>query len=100
MMLACQGAVRSGNLPARGAPRDAQHDIRIRLTHGRGSLAPPALLSFGPMITKRAAKPAQPGDPGTTVRPRRKAAAKSATVPAATEAPIDNAQLDAAILRF
>ena len=49
---------------------------------------------------KRAAKPAQPGDPGTTVRPRRKAAARSATVPAATEAPIDNAQLDAAILRF
>jgi hypothetical protein len=52
------------------------------------------------MITKRAAKPARPGDPGTTVRPRRKAAAKTATVPAATEAPIDNAQLDAAILRF
>jgi hypothetical protein len=52
------------------------------------------------MITKRAAKPAKPGDPATTVRPRRKAAAKTATVPAATEAPIDNTQLDAAILRF
>jgi hypothetical protein len=52
------------------------------------------------MITKRAAKPAQPGDPASTVRPRRKAAAKSATVPSATEAPVDGVQLDAAILRF
>ncbi len=52
------------------------------------------------MITKRAAKPAQPGDPASTVRPRRKAAAKTATVPPATDAPIDGAQLDAAILRF
>ena len=52
------------------------------------------------MITKRAAKPAQPGDPGSTVRPRRRAAAKTATVPPATEAPIDGVQLDAAILRF
>jgi hypothetical protein len=52
------------------------------------------------MITKRAAKPAKPADPATTVQPRRKAAAKSATVPAATEAPIDNTQLDAVILRF
>jgi hypothetical protein len=52
------------------------------------------------MITKRAASPAMPGDPTTTVRPRRKAAAKTATIPAATEAPIDNIQLDAAILRF
>ena len=52
------------------------------------------------MITKRGAKPAQPGDPGSTVRPRRQAAAKTATVPAATEAPIDGIQLDASILRF
>ena len=52
------------------------------------------------MITKRAAKPAQPGDPDSTVRPRRKAAAKTATVPPATEAPVDGVQLDAAILRF
>ena len=52
------------------------------------------------MITKRAAKPAEPGDPASTVRPRRKAAAKTATVPPATEAPIDGVQLDAAILRF
>ena len=52
------------------------------------------------MITKRAARPAKPADPATTVRPRRKAAAKTATVPPATEAPIDNTQLDAAILRF
>ena len=57
------------------------------------------------MITKRAAKqaaakPAQPGDPGSTVKPRRKAAAKTATVPPASEAPIDGLQLDAAILRL
>ena len=52
------------------------------------------------MTTKRAAKPAQAGDPGSTVKPRRKAAAKVASTPAATDAPIDNAQLDAAILRF
>ena len=51
------------------------------------------------MITKRA-KPAQPADPESTVRPRRTAAARTATVPAASEAPIDGAQLDAAILRF
>ena len=52
------------------------------------------------MITKRAAKPAKPGDPASTVRPRRKAAAKTATVPPATEAPVDGVQLDAAILRL
>ena len=53
------------------------------------------------MITKRAkAKPAQPGDPGSTVTPSAADAAAVATVPAATEAPIDGAQLDAAILRF
>ena len=60
------------------------------------------------MTTKRAAssarpakpKPKEPGDSGSTVRPRRGAAAKTATVPAADVAPIDNVQLDAAILRF
>ncbi|MGH2417006.1 MAG: hypothetical protein ACRDFY_01600 [Candidatus Limnocylindria bacterium] len=52
------------------------------------------------MITKRAAKPTQPGDPGSTVKPRRTAAAKVATVPSAADSPIDGAQLDAAILRF
>jgi hypothetical protein len=52
------------------------------------------------MITKRSAKPAQSGDPASTVRPRRKAAAKAATVPSAEVAPIDGGQLDAAILRF
>ena len=48
------------------------------------------------MITKRERKPATAGDPGSTVTP----AAASTAVPAATEAPIDGAQLDAAILRF
>ena len=52
------------------------------------------------MITKRAKKPAQQGDPGSTVQPDVADAAAVATVPAATEAPIDVAQLDAAILRF
>lgn len=52
------------------------------------------------MITKRAKKPAEPGDPGSTVTPGRRAAARVATVPSASDAPIDAAQLDAAILRF
>jgi hypothetical protein len=52
------------------------------------------------VITKRARKPAEVGDPTSTVRPRRRAAAKVATVPSAVDAPIDGDQLDAAILRF
>jgi hypothetical protein len=61
------------------------------------------------VITKRAkkapakkapAKPAQVGDPGSTVKPKARQAAAVATVPSASEAPIDGAQLDAAILRF
>jgi len=52
------------------------------------------------VITKRAKKPAKAGDPGSTVKPSRRAAAKVATVPSAADAPIDAAQLDAAILRF
>ncbi len=51
------------------------------------------------MITKRARRPAEPGDPASTVAPKATEAAAVATVPAATEAPIDGAQLDAAILR-
>jgi hypothetical protein len=52
------------------------------------------------VITKRARKPAAAGDPGSTVKPRRRAASELATVPSAADAPIDAAQLDAAILRF
>ena len=52
------------------------------------------------MITKRERKPAQKGDPGSTVTPEAAEATSVATVPAATEAPIDEQQLDAAILRF
>ena len=48
------------------------------------------------MITKRERKPATTGDPGSTVTPSE----ASAAVPAASEAPIDGAQLDATILRF
>ena len=49
---------------------------------------------------KRAKKPAEVGDPGSTVEPSAASAAAVATVPSATDAPIDGAQLDAAILRF
>ena len=52
------------------------------------------------MITKRARKPARKGDPGSTVTPTAAEAASVATVPAASDAPIDEQQLDAAILRF
>ncbi len=52
------------------------------------------------MITKRAKKPAEVGDPGSTVKPSAADAAAVATVPAASEAPIDGDQLDAAIIRF
>jgi hypothetical protein len=52
------------------------------------------------VITKRAKNPVETGDPGSTVKPGRRAAAEVATVPSAADAPIDAAQLDAAILRF
>jgi hypothetical protein len=52
------------------------------------------------MITKRARrKPVEPGDPDTTVTPEAAEAASLATLPSAADAPIDGAQLDAAILR-
>jgi hypothetical protein len=52
------------------------------------------------VIPKRARKPVAPADAERTIKPRRKTATASATVPAATDAPIDGAQLDAAIIRF
>ena len=51
------------------------------------------------MITKRDRMPATKGDPSSTVVPAKTDAAASATVPPATEAPIDRQQLDVAILR-
>jgi hypothetical protein len=52
------------------------------------------------MITKRARRrPVEPADPDTTVAPAADEAAAVATVPSAADAPIDDAQLDAAILR-
>ena len=52
------------------------------------------------MITKRSRrKPLEQGDPATTVSPEADATAATATIPPASEAPIDGAQLDAAILR-
>jgi hypothetical protein len=53
-----------------------------------------------PSRPKPRAKPAEVGDPTSTIAPPADAAAALATVPSATEAPIDAAQLDAAILRF
>jgi hypothetical protein len=52
------------------------------------------------VIPKRARKPARPADPSSTIKPERTAAAETATVPSAADAPIDAQQLDAAILRF
>jgi hypothetical protein len=55
---------------------------------------------------KRPAKPVRRrraddlADPSTTITPRRRTAAASATVPAATEAPVSDDQLTAAVLRF
>lgn len=57
-----------------------------------------AILSL--VITKRDRKPATKGDPSSTVTPEQTDAAAAATVPPATEAPIDGQQLDLAILRF
>ena len=57
-----------------------------------------AILSL--VITKRDRRPATKGDPSSTVKPAKTDAAASATVPPATEAPIDRQQLDLAILRF
>lgn len=55
------------------------------------------------MTSKSAKKPRRPveqANPDATVSPPRTAAASSLAVPAASEAPVDGAQLDAAILRF
>ncbi|MDQ3688878.1 MAG: hypothetical protein M3406_02360 [Chloroflexota bacterium] len=53
------------------------------------------------MIMKRIEdrEPVQHGDPDSTVEPAAADAAAVATVPSAADAPIDGAQLDAAILR-
>ena len=52
------------------------------------------------MITKQSRrKPVEQGDPDTTVALEADATAATATIPSANEAPIDGAQLDAAILR-
>jgi hypothetical protein len=53
------------------------------------------------MITKRTKRrPVEPADPERTVTPSTEEAAATATIPAASVAPIDDDQLDAAILRF
>lgn len=65
-----------------------------------GEVYAASLVILSRVITKRVKKPAEPGDPATTVKPGAADAAAVATVPAASEAPIDVAQLDAAILRF
>ncbi|MBW3613196.1 MAG: hypothetical protein KY392_04970 [Chloroflexi bacterium] len=51
------------------------------------------------MTPKRVRRPVEQGDPEMTVAPPAEEVAATATVPPASEAPIDGAQLDAAILR-
>ena len=58
------------------------------------------LAILSPVIIKRSSKPVEAGDPDATVQPEAEQAAAVATVPSAADAPIDGAQLDAAILRF
>jgi hypothetical protein len=82
--------------PRRAAREDC---IRVELGHDRRVYADP-LVILSAVTTKRVRQAQEPGDPGSTVRPKRKAAAAVATVPSAADAPIDGAQLDAAILRF
>jgi len=80
----------------RGTPRTAYGSISATT----GAVYAAALAILSPVITKREKKPAQVADPGSTVRPSAADAAAVATVPSATDAPIDGVQLDAAILRF
>jgi hypothetical protein len=54
----------------------------------------------GPRKPARRRRSADLGDASSTVTPDARAAADSATVPAATEAPISDDQLSAAVLRF
>lgn len=84
--------------------RDALRETP-RMAYGSSSVtraevyADPLVILTG-VITKRAKKPVEPADPGSTIKPKGKDAAAVATVPSAADAPIDGAQLDAAILRF
>ena len=80
----------------RATPRTASGSISAT----RAAVYAATLAILSPVIMKRAKKPAEVGDPGSTVEPSAAAAAAVATVPSATDAPIDGAQLDAAILRF
>lgn len=57
----------------------------------------PATPPRPPRRSRRA--PVEVADPDTTVAPGAEEVAATATIPAASEAPIDDAQLDAAILR-
>lgn len=62
------------------------------------SVTPPGCYPVAVTI-RRARKPAQQGDPETTVSPAPAEASASIAIPPAADAPIDGAQLDAAILR-
>ena len=81
--------------------RDAEDGVRVELGHGRRAVYADALAILSRRDTKRTKRPPTPARPAH--RPwslRRPTAAAAATVPPATEAPIDGEQLDAAILRF
>ena len=89
----------SSRVAPRGTPRTAYGSISVTTA----AVYPDPLAILTRVITKRAkaaVKPVAPADPGSTVRPKRGKAAELATVPSAADAPIDRAQLDAAILRF
>ena len=74
---------------------------KARKAPARKPKAPPSAPEAPEAQQVRAPKRrAEPGDRDRTIKPTRADAAASASIPAATEAPIDGAQLDAAILRF
>jgi hypothetical protein len=96
-MLLRQPPIRARDLLARRAAGNAKDGVRIDLGHD-AAVYVLALAILSPVIIKR--KPVEPGDPNSTVQPTAADAAALATVPSAAVAPIDGAQLDAAILRF
>lgn len=99
MVLLRQPPIRPGDLFARGASGHAEDGVGVSRSHSTRVYAR-RLAILSPVITKRERRPAEKGDPNATVVPAAEEAHETATVPPASEAPIDGSQLDAAILRF
>jgi hypothetical protein len=97
-MLLRKPPIRARNLLARRAAGNAQDAVGIDLGHD-AAVYVLAVAILSPVITKKK-KPVELGDPNSTVQPAAADAAALATIPSAVDAPIDGAQLDAAILRF